>query len=329
MKKLAILFSVILTIVLCESFVRLSGIVKTYTEINYKGTYVSPSEVIPFPTHSKHTHKTIDFDFPDINLNSLSIRGPEFSNKEKNELRILFLGDSFTFGVGAPEGKTVAEQVSKFLEKDFPKNKISVINGGIPGGDIVSEVEFFHRRLNVYNPDIIFYFLNTSDISDISSKGGFERFQRKSGELSFVETLWKNSHLFRAIMKTAFKWNWDLKSPDEALKSDQDAIKTIAKTAVEFQNETLSENKSFHIFFHPYPYELENKIKKIELKNEIEKYKNVSFIDLFGDFENSFKDLTIDQYSYPNDGHFNIMGYEKFAEIVYPSIKNIVVKKLN
>lgn len=326
MKYFAIIFSILLTTLLTEVGLRVSGIVKTYTEINYDGKYVSTFQVAPFPTHTKHTHKTIDFDFPDITLNSLSIRSPEISSKQKNELRILFLGDSFTFGVGAPDEKTVAEQVSKYLKRDFPNQHISIINGGIPGGDIVSEVEFFHRKLHVYEPDIIFYFLNTSDVLDISSKGGFERYKRKNDELSMIETIWKHSHFFRAVMRVGFKWNWDLRSPEEVEINNQNAIKTIAKTASEFQKELLKSNRPFYIFFHPYPYELQYGVKNVELKNEITKYPNVLFIDLFGDFEINFKNLNIDQFSYPNDGHFNIYGYEKFAEIVYPKVKEIVKK---
>lgn len=53
--------------------------------------------------------------------------------KGDNELRILFLGDSCTFGFGVGQSETFVERCEQRLAKGRPGQAIECINGGVPG----------------------------------------------------------------------------------------------------------------------------------------------------------------------------------------------------
>src|SRR5229473_975720 len=64
--------------------------------------------------------------------NSLGIRGPEIATTGEDQFRILVLGDSQTFGIGADQDNTFSAQLELFLhQKNYRKTR--VFNGGVPG----------------------------------------------------------------------------------------------------------------------------------------------------------------------------------------------------
>src|SRR5690242_15673527 len=69
----------------------------------------------------------------DIRINSLGFRGAEISPAKKPGVaRVLFLGDSFTFGHGLGETETLPYLVGRELEAKYP-GKYEVMNGGVYG----------------------------------------------------------------------------------------------------------------------------------------------------------------------------------------------------
>ncbi|MAA78172.1 MAG: hypothetical protein CL916_02850 [Deltaproteobacteria bacterium] len=65
-------------------------------------------------------------------INSLGLRGEEIPPKKKEELRILFVGDSSVYGFGVHTEDTFISLIEKKLESILKKEVVTV-NGGIPG----------------------------------------------------------------------------------------------------------------------------------------------------------------------------------------------------
>ena len=71
-----------------------------------------------------------------------------------NTIRILCLGDSFTFGEGAPKGYSYPEQLQKMLDNNSSK-KFIVCNGGVPGSNSSQLFKNLENNFQRYRSDII------------------------------------------------------------------------------------------------------------------------------------------------------------------------------
>lgn len=90
--------------------------------------------------HLKHRYDRPIWDYfdadgcIDVSTNSLGFRDLEFSvKKQPGELRILAVGDSFTFGSGVQLEDTWCQVLERLLKKDH-KGPVEVINGGFATG---------------------------------------------------------------------------------------------------------------------------------------------------------------------------------------------------
>ena len=107
-----------------------------------------------------------------IKTNSLGLRDFEYSiEKPENVKRIIFLGDSFTFGWGVPIDSLYSKQVEKMLNgKD---GKVEVINMGVGNYNSIMEVELFKLKGLELDPDmvVLMYFINdTEPVPQIKSR---------------------------------------------------------------------------------------------------------------------------------------------------------------
>ncbi len=99
----------------------------------------------------------------EVVVNREGLRGPEAGPKAAGELRILAIGDSFTFGVGAREGETWPAR----LEQRLPGSR--VLNAGAPGFGVPDEVAWFEAHGAGLVPDavVVAVFL-ANDVQDAS-----------------------------------------------------------------------------------------------------------------------------------------------------------------
>ena len=85
---------------------------------------------------------------PKIRINELGMRGKNLNEASKR--RILFLGDSFTFGSGVAEDKSFPALV-EYAVGDY----ISVVNGGQPGYGIYQMEGLFRRLGPIIRPELV------------------------------------------------------------------------------------------------------------------------------------------------------------------------------
>jgi lysophospholipase L1-like esterase len=99
----------------------------------------------------------------EVATNREGLRGPEVGPKPAGGLRILAIGDSFTFGVGARQDETWPAR----LEKSMPN--VQVLNAGAPGFGVPDEVAWFEAHGAGLQPDavIVAVFL-ANDLQDAS-----------------------------------------------------------------------------------------------------------------------------------------------------------------
>lgn len=91
-----------------------------------------------------------------VRVNSLGLRGDEIANPKPDDAkRILFLGDSVTFGLRIEdETKTLPAQTSHFIESE---NDISIdsVNAGVPGYNTYQEYVYLRDNGLALQPDLV------------------------------------------------------------------------------------------------------------------------------------------------------------------------------
>ncbi len=118
------------------------------------------------PNFSRQEKSSVEGEFDyQANSNSFGYRGKEFKMpKEKGKLRIMALGDSMTYGVGAADDQTIPAYLEKqLLAQGIPAE---VINAGIGhAGTIKHYINLKNFHLD-YNPDVVLLFFDLTDMMD-------------------------------------------------------------------------------------------------------------------------------------------------------------------
>ena len=150
----------------------------------------------------------------EVATNSLGLRGPEIG--PKRGLRILALGDSFTFGVGAGQEETWPARLEKVLGAE-------VLNAGAPGFGVPDAVAWYQRYGAELDPDVVVLavFL-ANDLQDASPDR--PKVAVVDGELvvpgetgGLRRWLYYHSHLFRlfktSVLEGRFRSKLGLREP--------------------------------------------------------------------------------------------------------------------
>lgn len=103
-----------------------------------------------------------------VDVNSLGFRGPEFSaRKPDGVFRVFVLGGSTTFGY--PESIPTTQDTYPFklqeaLQRRFGRSRVEVINAGVTGYSLRTNVVNYATRLTWYQPDLIIVYHAVNDL---------------------------------------------------------------------------------------------------------------------------------------------------------------------
>jgi lysophospholipase L1-like esterase len=286
---------------------------KVWYKLNYPG--------IPW------THSTPEF-IQVHNINSSGCRDGEFSiNKEPDEYRIIALGDSYTQGVGAPEDSTYADFLERDLSPQFPDKKIVVYNAGNSGSDPFFEYMVLRDKLMIYSPDLVIVAINSSDLQDVSIRGGMERF-KPDGTVQYRkgprwEVLYGISYIFRHIIHDFLAYDWNLvKYKDQKVVLAQ--ISLLLKDSVD-RFKVLADEKGFDlmIVFNPTDWEVKTRALILDtLYQSVRLNPDIISLNLNDYYINKagLDSSNVQDYYWQVDLHHNSKGYELFARGVAEKI---------
>ncbi len=95
-------------------------------------------------------------------INSYGLRGPEIPPKS-GKTRILFLGDSYAFGLGVNEEETIPSHLERILISEG--KKVEVLNAGVPGYHTGQEIAFLKTDGLALSPDMVLLLFYLNDIT--------------------------------------------------------------------------------------------------------------------------------------------------------------------
>lgn len=106
---------------------------------------------------------------PEIKINSLGFRDDEIAvEKPENTKRILFLGDSFTFGMGVSHENIYTEILQKLLNESGNGVNFEVLNMGHIGFSIDNEYLLLKEKGLNLNPDVVILeFFVGNDVTEL------------------------------------------------------------------------------------------------------------------------------------------------------------------
>jgi lysophospholipase L1-like esterase len=142
-----------------------------------------------------------------VAINREGLRGPEIGPKAPGTFRVLALGDSFTFGVGARERETYPARLQEILRSRGVKAE--VLNAGAPGFGVPDEVAWFQRWGWTLAPDVVVLAVFVANDLQDAAPGG-PRAVAVDGNLmiqgekksSLSRWLYYHSHLY-VLVKTS------------------------------------------------------------------------------------------------------------------------------
>lgn len=107
-----------------------------------------------------------------VQTNSDGLRNVEEVDSS-HDIRILAIGDSFTFGPYVPNEDTWPAQLERLLDTALhPHATVQVLNAGVAGYTIVDEYHYLQERGLALEPDLVILAFFPNDISDMR---GFQR----------------------------------------------------------------------------------------------------------------------------------------------------------
>ncbi len=98
-----------------------------------------------------------------VSTNSLGLRSGEIKEKEKDEFRILSLGESTTFGDGVSDWDTYTDRLQKDLQDKVSNLKIRTINAGVSAYSSFQSLKYLELRGLKLDPDMIIFYHEVND----------------------------------------------------------------------------------------------------------------------------------------------------------------------
>jgi hypothetical protein len=148
---LLVLFSICLSLLLGEVFIRVAAPQRLDSNLDF---YV-PDEYTVFKMQSNFVgnHTGFEFDVP-VQLNSIGMRDSEIGQKDGNTLRIMGLGDSFTFANGVALHETYLKQLEQLLPA-YGGKKLQTLNAAVPAYAPLQEFRLWELRQAELQPNIV------------------------------------------------------------------------------------------------------------------------------------------------------------------------------
>jgi lysophospholipase L1-like esterase len=163
-------------------------------------TWIEPADVLGWRLPPNFEGRGIFSEY--IRTNAEGLRDVEHSyKKEQGTLRILGIGDSFTFGWGVQLEETFMKQLEKQLD-GVAGRKVETIVAGVPGYGLNQYYIYLKYYGVKYHPDIVViaYFTDDLPTSLVESLPPFETF--KDG-LMYKGGVWHHSRLYNFITTAA------------------------------------------------------------------------------------------------------------------------------
>jgi len=165
--------AVVVSLVMLELLLRVYLLVHTVYDVEMTRYALLAKMESPNP-HIGHVHRpNVDATLMNVpvHINADGLRDVDHAVAHGDRYRIIFLGDSFTFGWGVKESETFKARLEAAMNGRYPTE---IINFGTGNYNSEQEVNLFLEKGLKYNPDkvVVFYFINDAEPTVTKHSGG-------------------------------------------------------------------------------------------------------------------------------------------------------------
>lgn len=333
----ALVVGIALSAGIAEWGLREAGIVASWAENNgqnhlspFRTDFGSSFALRSGQPGTRFSFRQSEFDF-EVNLNRHGVRDVDHPlPPADDEVRIAFLGDSFTMGQGAEFADSFPQQLGRLLAQSSP-HSIRVVQAGVAGSDPVFALELLERSILAEEPRWVVLTLNSSDVEDVIVRGGRDRFaddgQLRGGRAPWWEPAFNASHLVRTIAMKGLGFNWYLMREAEMRRAQDVAVEEIRRTVLAMADLGVERGYRLVVVVHPFAYDVSRRdaapASEFAPIYPSLQDANVVVIDLFEFFRESIEPDAIHEYFWPLDQHCTAAGYRLFAEGVYGALLQV------
>ncbi|MBX2993032.1 MAG: SGNH/GDSL hydrolase family protein [Bacteroidetes bacterium] len=170
---LLLLFSTIASLLIGEAMVRMVA----PQRLQNTPAMFTPDDFLVFKLQPLYTgtYTTYEFETP-ISINSVGLRDNEIGSKQENSLRIVGLGDSFSFANGVTLEETYFKRVESRLSSAYGR-PVELINCAVPSYSPLQSFRMLQKYGMAFDPDIVvlgFFvgndFVESMDLFDAEGK---------------------------------------------------------------------------------------------------------------------------------------------------------------
>lgn len=258
--------------------------------------------------------------------NEIGLRERSLEEFKNNLFNILVLGDSFVEGVGCSQEQTTPAIIESELATINNKKSIKVLNGGVAGSDLFYCYKLMEKLNKEINPKIVILSLNSSDINDIASRGGDERFQsnkvKYKNNAPWWEYIYSFSFITRVILNNYFHTNPIIYA--EAKDREINYLKIMYDKIIEYKKYCDASGIQFVLVITPVLRELFSEYYYFDnLVMEIKKNTDIHVVNLREEFlqYSYINNQNYPEYYYLNDYHFKPKGYALVGRIITKEIQ--------
>lgn len=91
-----------------------------------------------------------------VHLNALGFRDSEIpARASSKDIRIVVLGDSFTWGYGLDSEETYPKVAERLVQQEYPEHQIQIVNTSKPGLTTKQQLELLKLHYDFLDPDLI------------------------------------------------------------------------------------------------------------------------------------------------------------------------------
>jgi len=273
--------------------------------------------------------------------NSLGLRDDPIGRKQKNEVRILCLGESTTYGMGTEFIGTYPYWLEKFLNENAGGKKYNVINAGAPGYTSYQGLVYLTNFGLKLEPDIVLISFGNNDVqnwsgweTDLSlwnNMGDEERAKLIKENYSRLDNFLSGSRLYIGMKKVIHQ----IKPPSREEARLSKKVRFRPRVTPEEFKANLEEMiriardrgiKSVLIIY-PRRWQVEpdyhrrddfpDIVKYQEVMRTVAREQNVPVVDCIEPFR-----MHKDRKLYVDSVHANYRGYRIVAEEIYKTLGN-------
>jgi lysophospholipase L1-like esterase len=262
-----------------------------------------------------------------IHINSRGTRGTEFpEEKPAGVTRILFVGDSKTFGWGVSEEETYAMRLKAALEHTLPRKRFEIINGGVNAWSYDQMLAYFREYGKQFSPD--FLVIGDANLWTQFSENSNPEFVKKFMNRVRLKNFLRRFATYHFVVEVAledFYQKYRTKfipvdpQRDTLFKEQQqkDPFATFRSAIRALCKEAVASHVQPVLLYVPIVTDIGTTNKTIlDVKREISEELNVPLVDMTGDLAEKGKGLYLDA----DPVHLNVQGNELTAQRLLKTI---------